>query len=116
MDGVTVVQEHFCREVELNGLITDGVLITLLFIMFVGGLILLYKSNKEDKPLKLLSVIFSIMLSLFYIVFWSMQINNYNTTHMEYTVVIDESVTFNDFYEKYEILSVNSNEYRVIEK
>jgi hypothetical protein len=51
-----------------------------------------------------------------YVVFWVFQINNYNKTHIEYTVTIDDSVSFDDFHEKYEIVSVNGNEYRVVEK
>lgn len=48
--------------------------------------------------------------------FWTGVINKFNTTHMEYTVIVDDSVSFNDFHAKYEIISTNGNEYRVAEK
>ena len=34
----------------------------------------------------------------------------------QYNIVIDDSVSFNDFHEKYEIVSIDGNEYRVKEK
>lgn len=40
----------------------------------------------------------------------------YNTTHMEYTITIDDSVGFNEFYDKYEVISVDGEKYRVIER
>lgn len=35
---------------------------------------------------------------------------------MEYIVTVDDGVGFNDFHEKYEIISTDGIEYRVVEK
>lgn len=115
MDGITIVAEHFCRVVEFRELIGIGIFITLLIC---GGLFLyryMYKieTNKTNKRL---IVVCSLLLVALYIWFWTFQIDKYNTTHMEYTVTVDDNVSFNDFYAKYEIVSVNGNEYRVVKK
>ena len=118
MNGITIIEEHLCRAVELPALIGIGIFITLLF---VGALLfykLIWKYDLVDKKKKekITIIIYSILLIVMYVVFWVVQINGYNDTHMEYTVTIDDSVSFNDFHTKYEIVSVSGNEYRVVEK
>lgn len=118
MNGITIIEEHLCRAVELPALIGMGIFITFLFS---GGLLLyklMWKSDliKNTKKEKTTIIICSVLLVIMYVVFWVVQINGYNDTHMEYTVTIDDSVNFNDFHTKYEIVSVSGNEYRVVEK
>lgn len=116
MDGITIVAEHFCRVVEFEELIIIGILYTLICIV---GLLFYWFSYKYsntrhiDKKILIACSAFIIILNVFT---WVIQINKYNTTHMEYTVIVDNSVSLNDFYAKYEIVSVNGNEFRVIEK
>lgn len=115
-DGITVIAKHFCRVIELEELILTGALVTLLCAC---GLIFYwwsYKHHNLNKTDKNALFMFSIILVILNVGFWIFQINSYNTTHIEYTVIIDDTVGFNDFYEKYEILSVNGNEFTVIEK
>ena len=116
MNGITIVEEHLCRVVELPALIGLGIFITLLFV----GALLLYisicKYNMTDKKGKNIAIVCSVLLVIMYVAFWVVQINYYNNTHMEYTVTVDDSVSFNDFHAKYEIVSVNGDKYRVIEK
>ena len=115
MNGITIVEEHLCRVVELEELIGSGFFITLLTC---GGLFLYRFMYKEDTSElnKKLAIVCSVLLVAMYIWFWTFQINKYNTTHMEYTVTVDDSVSFNDFHGRYDIVSINGNEYRVIEK
>ena len=116
MNGITIIEEHLCRVVEFPALIGIGIFITLLFI----GVLLMYrfmcKHNMMDKKGKTTAIVCSVLLVIMYVAFWVVQINHYNNTHMEYTVTVDDSVSFNDFHAKYEIVSVNGNEYRVVEK
>ncbi len=116
MNGVTIIEEHLCRVVELPSLIGLGIFVTLLIVCVLLLYRCVYKYSLVDKQGKITTIICSILLVVVYVVFWIVQINNYNNTHMEYTVTIDDSVSFNDFHTKYEIVSVNGNEYRVIEK
>lgn len=116
MNGITIIEEHLCRVVELPSLIGLGIFITLLC---VGVLLLyrfMYKHSVIDKKGKITTIVCSVLLVVVYVVFWVMQINQYNNAHMEYTVTVDDSVSFNDFHAKYEIVSVNGDEYRVMEK
>lgn len=116
MNGITIIEEHLCRVVEFPTLIGIGIIITLLFI----GALLMYrficKYNVTDKKDKNIAIVCSVLLVIMYVVFWVVQINHYNNTHTEYTVTVDDSVSFNDFHAKYEIVSVNGDEYRVMEK
>lgn len=115
MSGITIVAEHLCRQVEMGELLGIGIFITLLC---VGGLFLyrsLYRQSK-DKFTKRFIKICSVVVVLLYIFLTAHQINSYNTTHMEYTITVDDSVGFNEFNERYEILSVEGDRYRVVEK
>ena len=116
MSGITIIEEHLCRVVELPALIGTGTFITLLC---VGGLllyILMYKQSTKSRTDKKNCTIFSALLIMICVAFWVGQLINYNKTHMEYTVIVDDTVSFNDFMEKYEIISIDGNEYRVKEK
>ena len=116
MNGVTVVAEHICRVIELKELIGVGIFITLLCISALLFYWLVYKHFNLNKKYRITFFIYSLLIIIINIVFWIIQTNRYNTIHMEYTVVVDNSVSLTDFYEKYEIVSVNGNEFRVIEK
>ena len=114
MNGVTIVAEHLCRVTELGELITIGIVFTLVSI---GGLLFYWWEYKYiNHNHKNIRIVFSIFVIILNIILWMLQINRYNTTHIEYTIIADNSVILNDFYEKYEIVSVNGNEFRVIEK
>ena len=114
MSGITIVEQHLCRSITLGGLIAIGIFVTLLCIAIL--VIYKYIYKRADKNTKITIRVCSILLIILYIVFLYFQIDGYNTTHIEYTVIIDDSVRFNEFYEKYEILFVNGNKYRVVEK
>lgn len=113
MNGITIIAEHLCRVVELDVLIILGVFFTL---VICSSLILYRFYYKTHKRYKIKMLVYSILVVIIYVAFWIFQLNKYNTTHMEYTVIVDNGVSFNDFHEKYEIISVNGNEYRVVEK
>ena len=115
MDGITIITEHLCRVIGFGELIGTGILITLLTC---GALFLyrfMYKTDTCETNKKI-AIVCSVLLIAMYVWFWVFQIDKYNTTHTEYTVTVDDSVSFNDFHTKYEIISVNGNEYRVVEK
>ena len=113
MKGITIIEEHLCRVVDTPSLIGLGIAVTLL----CGGIIALYgwlyKSDTISKSSKIMIRCCSVVVVIVYVALWAVLICKYNTTHMEYTVTIDDSVSFNDFYEKYEIVSVDGDRYRV---
>jgi Ca2+/H+ antiporter len=114
MNGITIIEEHLCRVVELRSLIGIGIFMTLM----CGAIIAFYRwaSKNCDNSSKKAARVCSILIIILYVITLAVQIYNYNRTHMEYTVTVDDSVSFNDFHEKYEIVSVDRNEYRVKEK
>lgn len=114
MNGITIIEEHLCRVVELSSLIGIGIFMTIL----CGGILAFYHWAIKhcDNSTKKAARVCSIFIIIIYIIIVAIQINGYNETHMEYTVTVDDSVSFNDFHEKYEIISVDGEEYRVKEK
>lgn len=116
MNGVTIIEEHLCRVMEMNELVGIGTITTLFF----GLVLLLYrglcKYDVVDKKGKTACMVCSILVFVMYVVVWIVGINNYNETHFEYTVEVDNSVGFNEFFDKYEIVSVDGDRYRVILK
>ena len=114
MAGITIIEEHLCRVVELPQLIVICVFFTL---MCVGALALyrfIYKTT-DSKAIKMLAIVCSIGVIIICIVLWTHQIYSYNKTHFEYTIEVDNSVSFNDFFDKYEIVSADGDRYRVKE-
>lgn len=112
MGGITIVEEHLCRVVELEQLITICVFFTLLCVGVFAFYRWDYKNTKYNKKLDILCAIGTVILC---IALWADQIYKYNKTHYEYVVEVDNSVTFNDFFDRYEIVSVDGNRYRVKE-
>lgn len=116
MNGITIIEEHLCRQINLQGLIISGCLITLTCIVFLFLCWFMWKICIKTKTAKILCLICSMLIVVMCIVFWRFQINTYNITHMEYTVTIDNTVSFHEFYERYEIISENNGEYRIKER
>ena len=115
MNGITIIEEHICRVVDMPTLISTCVFFTLICVGILAFYRWAYKDTKI-KSIKILIICFYVGVVIICIALWIIQFCNYNKTHMEYTVTIDDSVSFNDFHAKYEIVSVNGNEYRVLEK
>ena len=116
MNGVAIIEEHLCRVVEMPSLIGFGIFMSLLIIGALAMYRWMYKNSAKDKRMQIFVWCCSTALIVMYIVALVSQISNYNKTHMEYTVAVDDNVSFNDFHAKYEIVSVNGDEYRVVEK
>ena len=114
MEGITIVEKHLCRVVELQQLITICVFFTLLCIGVLALYRFIYKDTDSNAN-KRLAIVCSIGIVILCIVLWIHQIYNYNKTHFEYTIEVDDSVSFNDFFDKYEIVSVDGDRYRVKE-
>ena len=112
MNGVTIIVEHLCRVIGLSDLISVGLIVT---AMFVGILMLFRWIYKNDKDTKTSATIGSIIIVILLALSWIALISQYNTTHLEYTVEVDDTVGFNEFFDRYELVSVDGNEYRVKE-
>ena len=112
MNGVTIIEEHLCRVVELRELIGFGIFVTLLT---AAVLYFYWWAYNHDERNKRLAIVCSALVIIICAVFWVAQINKYNVTYKEYTVTVDDSVCLNDFMERYEIVSVDGDEYRVKE-
>ena len=120
MDGITIITEHLVRATELKSAIGLGILFA---ILIFGALYIYYRMYKEcykcvaaEKRVKRCIIVCSTILIALAILLYVSLIKDYNTTHMEYTVTVDDSVRFNDFHDKYEIVSMSDDFIRVKEK
>lgn len=73
MNGITIIEEHLCRAVELPELIVMGFFITLLIVGALLFYILIWKYDLLDKKKKEKNrtdiIICSILLVVIYVVF-----------------------------------------------
>lgn len=117
MNGVTIIEEHLCRVIALVPLLAFGIFFT---IICIGGIILnrsyICESRNSNKWNRIIPFTCSIILVILCIGFWALEIIQYNKVHTEYTVTVEDSVSFNDFHAKYEIISIDGDKYRVVEK
>ena len=60
-------------------------------------------------------IVCTILAVVVYIIFCGVTIFQYNKTHTEYMIEVDDSVDLNNFFDKYEIVSRDGNRYRVKE-
>ena len=104
MEGITIIEENLCRLVEMNVLLGSGLFVTFMCIGANAIYWWAYK-NTENKKHKKIIICCSIMAVIICIIVWIIQLHNYNKTHIEYVVEVDDSVRFNDFFDKYEIIS-----------
>ena len=114
MKGITIIEEHLCRVVELRQLIALGIFFTLLCVGVLAFYRYTYKDAK-NKCTKRLIIACSIGIVIICIILWAHQIYNYNNIHYEYVVEVDDTVTFNDFFDRYEIVYADGDIYRVKE-
>jgi hypothetical protein len=115
MTGINIIEEHIYRELDTGSvIITVGlVLLTIMVAVIVNLDVFRGKST----IVKIITLIVSLVLTIFFIGgYVNILIESYNKTYVEYTVTIDDTVGFNEFNNKYEIITVNGNEYRVREK
>ena len=113
MNGITIIEVYLCRLVELEQLIAVCMIYTLFCIGAFAFYRWDYKNNtRNHKKLDVLCIVGIVILC---ILLWADQIYKYNKIHYEYMIEVDNSVTFNDFFGKYEIISVNGSMYRVRE-
>ena len=116
MNGITIIEEHLCRTVDLPALIGIIFIITLMYGCVIALYSFIYKTNTTGSNIRKFVFVCSIIISILYAAVLVVQVRGYNETHMEYTVIADDTVSFNDFMEKYEIISIDGIEYRVKEK
>lgn len=114
MDGVTILSEMSVRGEELFFVIAW----ILLSITFIVGAIWDNIDNwcYFGWSSRIMSIIFTILLGAFMFVVSVGLCGEYNTFHTEYEVTIDDSVGFNEFIDRYEIISADGNVYTVIER
>ena len=112
MNGVTILEEHLCRVLSLGAFIGTTVFCLL---MCCAGIFIIWRICDKES-MKKTNTIGTVVLCIVFIVFVAVQLSSYNDTHMEYTINVDDSASFNQVYDKYEVLSESDNIYRVKEK
>ena len=121
MNGVTIMSEILCHERSLTDVLSTGIFasaLTLLAIFAYWKFIYpgFKKSCTHPKDLSIAKA-FLAMLSLFFVVLTIIGdislYRQYHNTHMEYEIVIDDSVSFNEVTSVYDILSRENDIYRV---
>ena len=116
MPGVTILQELAVHDISLAGLLGRSAVIwgTCLY-----GCVALYQvwegptAQKKNRTASAIFIAAAICLALFCS---ASLMSQYQSTHQEYIIEVDDSASFNEVYGKYEILSGSGSEYRVMER
>ena len=114
MNGVTIHAEHIYRSMSVSAFVFVTVLFLAVSVYCIGMCAKGFRStsNKRKKwiagALMLLIIIAFLSLEL-------LGIHDMKVIHKEYVVTIDDSVFFNEFFDHYEIISIDGNLYTVKE-
>lgn len=117
MPGVTILSEQTYRELSLGGLILVCILSSFVIYVCMWDLLKSYRRHhwKKNKITFIVDVFHTIVLAVVGIVvawfgYWS-----YDTVYIDYKIKVDDTVTFNEFMDYYEIVSYNGDTYTVRE-
>lgn len=114
MDGVTILSEMSVRNMPL-----DGVIVFAFLAITVIGCVIFLSMPALRCPIWKIRIV-GIIIPLMVIVFMSIHMAilgcEYNIFHTKYKVIIDDSVGFNEFTNRYEIISTDGDVYTVIER
>ena len=117
MNGITILSEYTYRGKSTS----ECIIICCIFIILLVSIIMVcYKEYAFYKEYKCTTfskeTVFTLAIALFLIFACAIVcINEYNTFYTNYSVIIDDSVGFNEFHENYEIVSKNCDVYTVRE-
>lgn len=108
MDGVTILAENTYRMCDPVFAGISTVVVTLMCIFII------YISLKVCSKLEC-CVVSLICIASFVVAVYN-NVSGYNTIRTEYQVTVDSSVSFQDFIDKYEVVSADGYVYTVIER
>ena len=112
MGGITILEEHLCRHTSLATVIAVGMTMALA----IAAIIFIFKQQHKYSKQCYHELMFMACILVIFITGFCVLLKEYRDTHIEYTITVDDTVSFNDFMEKYEIISIDGIEYRVKEK
>jgi hypothetical protein len=114
MDGVTILSEMSVRGESL-GIVMVWWLLTIAYIvvMIIDNVEHWHYSGWRSR---IVSIICALMVSSLILMIAVCLCVEYSTFHTEYEVTIDDSVGFNEFTDRYKIVSKDCDVYTVIEK
>ena len=85
------------------------------FVLFLAFMVPLAASIANEKTILVIIFIFAMVGSIFVMIFSDTE-NKNSINHIEYKVTIDDSVSMNEFLDKYEILDQEGKIYTVKER
>lgn len=108
MDGVTILAENTYRMCDPVLAAVSIVVVAILssFMIFIST----KTGDKFDFVMASIFGIFGFVLTVYN------NVDGYNTIRTEYQVTVDGSVSFQDFIDKYEVVSADGYVYTVIER
>lgn len=114
MDGVTILSEMSVRGMELWKVIVWGIATIVYIVFMIWDNVDHWRYSSWTT--RIISIICTLMVFAFISMFEVAFIYGYNTFHAEYEVTIDDSVGFNEFNNRYEIISQDGDVYTVIDR
>ena len=117
--GVEVLNKVALTDTVTNETISDifGVIFTIALFVFIIGFIFIVITNADDFPFYMFIASFIIMITSGCV----LTINEANSREIpngkyEYQVIIDDSISMSEFYDKYEVIEVEGKIYTIRKK
>ena len=115
MDGVTIIQTNVYRACNLTTLLIFIIAMVVVCIILAVAFWMLLSSIKTNMGEKVVVALSVLLMIVFCVAGTSDIIKSYKTTYTRYTVDIDNSVGFNEFFSKYRIIEQKDGHYIVEE-
>ena len=108
MDGVKILSEEMIRDLS-NFELAILIVLTVIALILITSITL--TAIKPSKQAKIAVILFAILLTS---ILGAICQNAYNDIHIEYTVQVDDSASFNEFMETYKIIKEKEDNVYVV--
>lgn len=119
IEGIEVLNKIALTDIVTNETISNifGMIFTIALFVFIIGFIFIVITNADDFPFYMFIASFIIMITSGGV----LTINEANSREIpngkyEYQVIIDDNISINEFYDKYEVVKVEGKIYTIREK
>lgn len=112
MSGITIIAEHIYREATIPIILFVGIMLGALCIVETVLCKKLFIMSKH-KISKVFCALFPIACITLSLVVMRGVFQQYNTFHVQYTITVDDTVGFNEFFDNFRIITQNRNHYIV---
>lgn len=112
MDGITIIEEITHHPHSIGNIIVVCLLLTAIAVL---GIVVLLGNKATTTSVRIAQIIATVLVCLLIVCIWVVEFSHYNQTTTRYKVTIDDTVSYNEFTSKYNVIKKDGNVYLVEE-